>query len=311
MREELDAALQAVRTGFETRDVLAVNVPVVDFTRKPEEIARFYKEVVRRVSELPGVNRVAVGTAVPWRDKGFFEAQFTVEGYAKANGEEDPRARFRTVTPGFFSALGVPLVSGRDFNDDDRRDGELVVIVSESLARRMFPNQDAVNRHLMWTDPVTKFIGVSNGPRRIVGVVADLDDENVVPGPTITVYHPLEQEIGGGRLFVHSKERNRWLQILAIATAGGKLGRSWTDDPQSQRRLRTSPVGWDFTSFATRPYIDQPLKTSASIAFPDRITFDEATAQYELRYFSSFGVPSAETVLFIKKIDLILSFLRR
>jgi ABC-type antimicrobial peptide transport system permease subunit len=57
----------------------------------------------------------------------------------------------------------------------------------------------------MWTDPVTKFIDVSNGPRRIIGVVADLDDENVVPGPTMTVYHPLEQEIGGGRLFVHAK----------------------------------------------------------------------------------------------------------
>ena len=198
-------ALQSVRTGFETRNVLAVNVPVVDFTRKPEEVSRFYKEVVRRVSELPGVNRVAVGTAVPWRDKGFFEAQFTVEGYAKANGEEDPRARFRTVTPGFFSALGVPIVSGRDFNDDDRRDGEMVVIVSESLARRMFPNQDAMNRRFLWTDPVTKFIGVSTGPRRIIGVAADVDDENVVPGPAMTVYHPLEQEFGGGRLFVHAK----------------------------------------------------------------------------------------------------------
>jgi putative ABC transport system permease protein len=198
-------ALQSVRTGFETRNVLAVNVPVVDFTRKPEEIAKFYKEVVRRVSELPGVNRVAVGTAVPWRDKGFFEAQFTVEGYAKANGEEDPRARFRTVTPGFFAALGVPLVSGRDFNEDDRRGGEMVVIVSESLARRMFPNQDALNRRFLWTDPVTKFIGVSTDARRIIGVAADVDDENVVPGPAMTVYHPLEQEFGGGRLFVHAQ----------------------------------------------------------------------------------------------------------
>jgi putative ABC transport system permease protein len=198
-------ALQSVRTGFDTRNVLAVNVPVVDYNRKPEDIARFYKEVVRRVSELPGVNRVAVGTAVPWRDRGFFEAQFTVEGYAKANGEEDPRARFRTVTPGFFQALGVPIVAGRDFNDDDRRGGEMVVIVSESLARRMFPTQEAVNRRLLWTDPVTKFIGVSTGPRRIIGVAADVDDENVVPGPAMTVYHPLEQEFGGGRLFVHAK----------------------------------------------------------------------------------------------------------
>jgi predicted permease len=198
-------ALQSVRTGFDTPNVLAVNVPVVDYTRKPEQIAGFYKEVVRRVSGLPGINRVAVGTAVPWRDKGFFEAQFTVEGYARASGEEDPRARFRTVTPGFFAALGVPLVSGRDFNEDDRRGGQMVVIVSESLARRMFSSQEAVHRYFRWTDPVTKFIGVSTAPRRIVGVVADVDDENVVPGPAMTVYHPLEQEFGGGRLFVHAK----------------------------------------------------------------------------------------------------------
>jgi hypothetical protein len=69
----------------------------------------------------------------------------------------------------------------------------------------MFPNQDAVNRRLMWTDPVMKFIDVSTEPRRIVGVAADLDDENVVPGPALNVYHPFEQEIGGGRLFVHTR----------------------------------------------------------------------------------------------------------
>jgi predicted permease len=198
-------ALQRAQSGFNTHNVLALNVPVVSYSRKPEETASFYREVLRRVSEVPGVERVAIGTAVPWRDKGFFAAQFTVEGYKKANGEEDPRARFRTVSPGFFASLGVPVIAGRDFTDADRRESEKVVIVTQSLAQRMFPNQDAVNRHLMWTDPVTKFIDVSNGPRRIVGVVADLDDENVVPGPTITVYHPLEQEIGGGRLFVHSK----------------------------------------------------------------------------------------------------------
>jgi predicted lysophospholipase L1 biosynthesis ABC-type transport system permease subunit len=57
----------------------------------------------------------------------------------------------------------------------------------------------------MWTDPVIKFIDVSGEPRRIVGIVADVDDLNVVPGPAMTVYHPLEQEIGGGRLFVHAR----------------------------------------------------------------------------------------------------------
>ena len=128
-----------------------------------------------------------------------------VLNYQKADGEDDPRAKFRTVSPGFFKSLGVPIVAGRDFDADDRTDSEKVVIVSESLAKRMFPNQDALNRHFLWTDPVTKFIGVSTGPRRIVGIAADLDDENVVPEAAITVYYPMEQEMFQGRLFVHAK----------------------------------------------------------------------------------------------------------
>jgi putative ABC transport system permease protein len=198
-------ALQRAHTGFDTRNVLALNVPLVSYTRDPQEIGKFYKEAVRRISQLPGVERVAIGTAVPWRDPGFFSAQFTTEGYAKAAGEEDPRARFRTISPGFFASLGIPIIAGRDFRESDRHDSERVVIVSQSLAQRMFSNLDAVNRHLMWTDPVTKFIGVNTGPRRIVGVAADVDDENIVPGPAMTVYHPFEQEIGGGRLFVHAR----------------------------------------------------------------------------------------------------------
>jgi len=197
-------ALQRQETGLKG-NVLAVNVPVVSYERKPAEVALFYKEAIRRISQIAGVDRVAVGTVVPWRDPGFFAAQFTAEGYKRANGEEDPRARFRTVSPGFFEALGVRMISGRDFNDGDRADGEKVVIISESVAKRMFPSLDAVNRKVMWTDPVTKFIGVSTEPRRIVGVAADIDDENLVPEPAMTVYHPLGQEMAGGRMFIHSK----------------------------------------------------------------------------------------------------------
>jgi putative ABC transport system permease protein len=199
--------LQAARTGFDMRQVLAINVPVVAYGRTPGQIQGFYKEAMRQISALPGVDRVAVGTVVPWRDAGLFGPgfQFSADGHVRAPGEEDPRAQFRTVSPGFFAALSVPIIAGRDFNDADRRGGEPVVIVSQSLAQRMFPNQDAVNHHMMWSDPVMKFIDVSTGPRRIVAVAADMDDENVVPGPALTVYHPLEQEIGGGRLFVHTR----------------------------------------------------------------------------------------------------------
>jgi predicted permease len=223
-------ALQRVHTGLDTRNVLAVNVPIVSYTRKPAEITGFYKEAMRRIAALPGVDSVAVGTNVPWRDPGLFAAQFAVEGYKKANGEEDPRAQFRTVSPGFFASLGVPLIAGRDFNEGDTRDSEKVVIISQSVAQRLFPNQDAVNRGLMWTDPVIKFIDVSGSRRRIIGVVPDVDDENVVPGAVMTVYHPFGQEIFGGRLFVHTQA-----DPYALATPVTRIIRELSADQPVER----------------------------------------------------------------------------
>jgi hypothetical protein len=170
-------------------------------------VVDFYKESIRQIKALPGVDAVALGMMVPWRDAGSFGPgfQFSADGHVRAPGEEDPRAQYRVVSPGFFASLGVPVLAGRDFNDNDRRGSEMVVIVSQSLAQRMFPSQDAVNRHLFWTDPVMKFIDVSGKPRRIVGVAADLDDEHITPGAPMNVYLPFGQEIiWGGRLFIHT-----------------------------------------------------------------------------------------------------------
>jgi putative ABC transport system permease protein len=200
-------ALQHAEVRLDTDHVIALEVPVISYGKTPDQIAGFYRETIRRVSELPGVDKVAVGTFVPWRDAGSLGPglQFTAEGYVRGPGEEDPLAQFRAVSPSFFAALGVPIIAGRDFNDSDRQASEPVVIISQSVAQRMFPNQDAVNRHLIWTDPVLKFIpGFDPAPRRIVGVSADVDDEHVVPGPLLTVYHPFEQLMLGGNLFVHA-----------------------------------------------------------------------------------------------------------
>jgi len=81
-----------------------------------------------------------------------------------------------------------------------------VTIISETLAKRMFPNQDAVNRHIILTDPVLQFAGGGFGPPlRIVGVAADIDDEHLVPEPVVTLYSTFEQgPIFGGRLFIHT-----------------------------------------------------------------------------------------------------------
>jgi predicted permease len=194
-------ALQTANTGYNMRQVLAIDVPMPIEAAGVKAID-FLEEVMGRVEQLPAVQRVAAGNVVPWRDEGRFGPgfRFAVEGHTPADGEQNPHARLRNVTPGFFAALGVPLVAGRDFAAADRRGGELVVIVSESLAQRLFPNGEALNRHLWWTDP---YFG-KPAPRRIVGVVADVNDENLVPEPALTVYHPFRQLPFADRLFVHA-----------------------------------------------------------------------------------------------------------
>ena len=200
-------ALQAAKPGFETTNVLAVNLPVSSYGRTPEQVRGFYREVQRKLAALPGVDRVAFGSTVPWRDAGNFGDgfQFTVEGRTHENGQDDPRARFRSVSPGFFAALGMPIIAGRDFNEGDRLGSENVVIISKNVAEQFFPGQDPLNRHLMWTDGVMKFIGVTQEGRRIVGVTADVDDERIDPKSVLTVYHPFEQQLQGGRLFIHTR----------------------------------------------------------------------------------------------------------
>jgi predicted permease len=198
--------MQNARTILDANRVLAVNVPVDSYGKKPEEVNHFYEETIRRISSLPGVDAVAVGDAVPWRDTQFnFQLQFSGDDHVKGPGEEDPRTQVRTISPGFFAALHVPILAGRDFNGLDRQDKEPVVVISQSVAQHMFPGRDPLNRHLWWTDPVIKFIGMEPTPRRIVGVVADVDDTHVIPSPTLTVYSPMQQQgLFGGRLFVHT-----------------------------------------------------------------------------------------------------------
>ena len=194
-------ALRTANTGYDMRHVLAIDVPLPLEATGSKSID-FFGEATRRIEKVPGVERVAVGNFVPWRDTGTLlqATAFTVEGYTPAIGEPEPRARLRNVTPGFFAALGVPIVAGRDFTDQDRRGAELVVIVSQSLAHRLCPDGHALNRHLWWTDP---YFG-KPAPRRIVGIVADADDENVVPGQAVTVYHPFLQMPFAGRVFVQT-----------------------------------------------------------------------------------------------------------
>ncbi len=199
--------LEQTRPQFDSANVLAVNLPLMSYGKTPQQVQDFYRDAVRRIGALPGVEHVSSGFSVPWRDEqglsiGF---SFAATGARRADGQ-DYRAKFRSVSPNFFATFGVPILEGRDFNDGDKDGSERVVIISQSLAQMLYPGQDAVNRTMRWTDGVMKFIGISYEPRRIIAVVPDFDDENIIPQPAMTIYQPVDQEWSSGRLFVRAHQ---------------------------------------------------------------------------------------------------------
>jgi len=200
--------LEQTRPPFDSSNVLALNLPLMSYGKTPQQVQEFYREVKRRIAALPGVEHVSEGFSVPWRDEQGLSISFAfaAQGATRKDGMGDYRAHFRSVSPGFFDTLGVPLLAGRDFNDGDKDGSERVVIVSQSLANMLYPGQNALNRKLWWTDGVIKFIGLSGEPRRIVAVVPDFDDENIIPSPAMTIYQPIDQEWASGRLFVSANQ---------------------------------------------------------------------------------------------------------
>jgi predicted permease len=209
--------LEQTRPPFDSANVLALNLPVMSYGRTPQQVSEFYREVQRKVAGLPGVEHVSSGFSVPWRDDQGLNISFAfaAQGARRADGQ-DFRAKFRSVSPGFFDTFGVPVQAGRDFNDGDKDGNERVVIISQSLAQLLYPGQNPLNRKLQWTDGVMKFIGISTEPRRIIAVVPDFDDENIIPSPSMTIYQPINQEGWNGRLFVRAHQ-DAYALVPAIA----------------------------------------------------------------------------------------------
>ena len=205
-------SLQAVQTGLDIPHVLAIDVPAMNYGKTPQQVLGFYKQAMQQVDSLPGVTGTAYGMVAPWRDGEIYGPGLQYSGDGHVHSNDDPRAIMRTISPGFFAALGVPIIHGRDFNDLDTSNTEPVAIVSQTLAQRMFPGQDAIGHHVYWTDPVLQFADGTEAekarvtsPMRIVGVAADVDDLHIVPEPTPAIYTTFaDGSLYGGHLFIHT-----------------------------------------------------------------------------------------------------------
>jgi putative ABC transport system permease protein len=164
--------IQSVDLGFRTDNLLTMQISLPRSKYPENQVAAFYKGLLREVESRPGVESAAVISDLPLRpsDHG---ALFVIEGRQPAPGEMAPQAAYRVISPRYFKTMGTALNRGRYFNDQDFEQTSPVVIIDENTARRFWPGGDAVDKRLALT-----FEKKENGPqwREIVGVVAHIKE---------------------------------------------------------------------------------------------------------------------------------------
>jgi putative ABC transport system permease protein len=179
------AGLQRVDPGFDVQNLLVLRI-APDVTKYRDRLVNeYYGRVLGSISALPGVASAAAVTALPMSTIGSdFYRPYWLEG-ARPEGNAIPQANVRMATPGYFSTLGLRLVSGRDFSTRDEPGAPPVVIVNESLARSAWKDQDPVGRTL-----ILDYQG-GPSPRRVVGVVSDARyrGPRSEPAPEIFIPH--------------------------------------------------------------------------------------------------------------------------
>lgn len=170
--------------GFSTERIVVGSVDVSLQGYNGERAQSFFDTLRARAARLPGVTSVALGRMVPVESSGM-RVTFTPSGHRTPGGKDSPVADYNPISPGYFTALGITIVEGRDFSGTDRTTSAPVVIVNQALARRYFGNHALGQR-------LTDF-GPSNGNPEIVGVVGDARYRTLRDDPAPMIYVPHAQ----------------------------------------------------------------------------------------------------------------------
>jgi predicted permease len=179
--------LLAVDPGFRADGALSMKVSLpwkYDSTR----VRSFVNDLTTRARAIPGVTAAGAASSVPL-DGSSYGFSFKIRGRPPVRSSEEPSAEVRVVTPGFFDALGLPVIRGRDIADADRPGAQKVAVVNRAFADRFFPGEDAVGQAvaLGWGEDA------NDEMREIVGVVGNVHHETLVNAPEPTVYAPAVQ----------------------------------------------------------------------------------------------------------------------
>jgi predicted permease len=176
--------LRSVYPGFDPDHVATMVASAMDY-RTTEEESAFIDEVLRRIRAVPGVESAGAVDSLPL--DGGSNQPVAIEGQPALAMADQPEVSVRLITGGYFKSMRIPLVRGRDFTDADGPSAPKVVVVSESFAKRFWPDQDPIGRRLTLT-----FFPAS--VRQVVGVVGDVKIDGVTDTePSPTLYWPTTQ----------------------------------------------------------------------------------------------------------------------
>jgi predicted permease len=194
-------ALHDVKPGIDPHNVLTFRVTLPrEKYPKPEQQLNFYKQLVERVRSLPGVESAGTIDALPFTDDGSTEP-VAIEGRPAVEFAMQPEVAVRTISPGYLSTLHIPLLAGRDFSESDSLDKPAAIVISESMAREFWPNEDPVGKRLTLSFFPEKI-------REVIGVAGDVKFRGLDSRKSLaTVYVPLAQI-------------TFWNQAMVVRTSG-------------------------------------------------------------------------------------------
>ncbi len=187
--------LRSVDPGFNPAGALTAQIPLSQ-RKYPEDSQRvaFYTQLIEKVAALPGVQAAGAAMVTPLSGNDFVLG-FRIEGRPPYPAGSEPDTNYYSVTPGYFKAMGIPLLRGRLFTERDTKDAPRVIIINETMAKRFFPGED----------PIGKRLHVTMGPvlyREIVGIVGDVKHYSLDQEAKAQTYEPYAQQPFSGMTLV-------------------------------------------------------------------------------------------------------------
>ncbi|HEY6392787.1 MAG TPA: ABC transporter permease [Bryobacteraceae bacterium] len=176
--------LQTATPGFDPQNVLSmrISLPPTKYPGRPQMIA-FYHEAMAQLRTLPGVESVAISSALPV--KGTRRSPMLIEGQPVVPIGEQPMLNIQAISPDYTKVLRVPLVRGREFTEHDGADAPPVVMVNQALVRRYWPNENPIGKRI--------YLGTTPQAAEVAGVLGDIKNENLMHETTPEVFVPFPQ----------------------------------------------------------------------------------------------------------------------